>query len=110
MTSKIIVADDSTTIQKVVRITLASEPVEIIECLVDENLMEISKSNDFDLLLLDFNLSESKSGYQLARELREAGVNAPIMAMLGTFDSIDESELASCGIDDRIIKPFESDA
>jgi hypothetical protein len=34
--------------------------------------------------------------------------NAAIIAMLGTFDTIDESQFKACGITDKIVKPFES--
>ena len=40
MTSKILVADDSLTIQKVIRITLANFSYEITECLSEESLWE----------------------------------------------------------------------
>jgi DNA-binding response OmpR family regulator len=108
MTAKILVADDSLTIQKVVSITLANNPYEITECLNEERLLEEVKSSKYELVLLDYNLSNSKSGNDLAREIKKHSPETSIMIMLGTFDSVDESTLKEAGIDDKIVKPFES--
>jgi DNA-binding response OmpR family regulator len=107
MTSKILVADDSLTIQKVVGITLSSGDYELVQALDESQLMDHAKSGEFDLILLDFNLSESKSGYQLATELCHLAPHSKVMVMLGTFDSVDEDELDRSGIADKIVKPFE---
>ena len=55
------------------------------------------------------NLSDSKTGYELGKEIKSISENVSILAMLGTFDTIDESELSSSGIGDKIVKPFESE-
>ncbi len=57
MTKKILVADDSPTIQKVISITLSEEPFEIDECLNTKDLFEYIDEEDYSLLLLDINLS-----------------------------------------------------
>ncbi len=108
MPYKILVADDSLTIQKVVGITLSDTGYEIHQTLSDEKLLSLLESENYDLLLLDFNLSESKSGLELIKELREKAQDLPILIMLGTFDSIEDLNLLNYGIIDKIVKPFES--
>jgi DNA-binding response OmpR family regulator len=108
MTAKILVADDSLTIQKVIGITLASSGYELVECLNETDLFRFLQSKDFDLVLLDFNLSDKRTGYELSRQIKELCPDLPIMIMLGTFDSVEESQLVPCGISDRVVKPFES--
>ena len=108
MNEKILVADDSSTIQKVIQITLASMSYTLTQCLDEADLLKKIKKDSFSLILLDFNLSENKSGYELAKEIAKIAPNTPIMIMLGTFDSIDEHQLTDSGIKDRVIKPFES--
>jgi DNA-binding response OmpR family regulator len=108
MASRILVADDSLTIQKVIGITLANSGYELIECVNEDDLFRKLQSGQFDLILLDFNLSDTKSGYELAKQVNEISSNAALIVMLGTFDSIDEGMFGSCGISDKIIKPFES--
>lgn len=108
MASRVLIADDSLTIQKVIGITLANSGYELIECTNEEDLLNKVKSNHFDLILLDFNLSDNRSGYDLSKQIFNINPSAGIIVMLGTFDSIDEAQFASCGIADKIVKPFES--
>jgi DNA-binding response OmpR family regulator len=108
MASRVLVADDSLTIQKVIGITLANSGYELVECVNEEELFRKIESNHFDLILLDFNISDSRSGYELSKQINNLMPGAAIIVMLGTFDSIDEGQFASCGISDKIVKPFES--
>lgn len=108
MTSRVLVADDSLTIQKVIGITLANSGYELVECVNEEELFRKIQSNHFDLILLDFNLSDSRSGYELSKQINNVMPGAAIIVMLGTFDTIDEGQFSSCGISDKIVKPFES--
>lgn len=108
MASRVLVADDSLTIQKVIGITLANSGYELVECVNEEELFRKIQSNHFDLILLDFNLSDSRSGYELSKQINNVMPGAAIIVMLGTFDSIDEAQFSACGISDKIVKPFES--
>jgi DNA-binding response OmpR family regulator len=108
MTSRVLIADDSLTIQKVIGITLANSGYELVECLNEAELFRKIQSNHFDLILLDFNLSDSRSGYELAKQINQAMPGAAIIVMLGTFDTVDEAQFDACGISDKIVKPFES--
>ena len=108
MTSRVLIADDSLTIQKVIGITLANSGYELVECLNEAELFRKIQSNHYDLILLDFNLSDSRSGYELSKQISHAIPGAAIIVMLGTFDTVDESQFEACGITDKIVKPFES--
>ncbi|RPJ78172.1 MAG: response regulator, partial [Alphaproteobacteria bacterium] len=108
MTSRVLIADDSLTIQKVIGITLANSGYELVECLNEVDLFRKIQANEFDLILLDFNLSDSRTGYDLAKQISQVMPSAAIIVMLGTFDTVDESQFAACGITDKIVKPFES--
>ena len=81
--TKILVADDSLTIQKVIGITLASSGHELVECLNEVDLFRLVQAQAFDLVLLDFNLSEKLSGYELAKQIKGFRPDVPIMIMLG---------------------------
>ena len=108
MAKKILVADDSSTIQKVVSITLSEEPFEIFECFDEKELFNLIEEDDFDLILLDVNLSEDKNGYVLAKEILKMSPESKIMLLLGTFDSISENLFSESGAHEKIIKPFDS--
>lgn len=108
MTSRVLIADDSLTIQKVIGITLANSGYELVECLNENDLLQKIQTEHFDLVLLDFNLSDSRTGYELSKQIHKSISDAAIIVMLGTFDTVDEAQFAECGITDKIIKPFES--
>lgn len=108
MGHKILVADDSLTVQKVVSITLASYDYDLVECKDESQLIENVMIGGASLLLLDLNLAEGKSGYDVAKSVREKAPNLPIILLLGTFDTVDETAFSNAGINDRIVKPFES--
>ncbi|TNF31590.1 MAG: response regulator [Deltaproteobacteria bacterium] len=108
MSAKILVADDSLTIQKVVGITLADTGYELEQCKNEKDLFDKIKVRRYDLILLDFNLADSKSGYDLAKEVLAISPGVNILVMLGTFDSVDEGQLEEIGVRDKIVKPFES--
>ena len=69
MKSKVLVADDSPTIQKVIDITLANEPCELDQALSVEQLFEQLDANHYNLVLLDFCLSEEMNGFDLAQKM-----------------------------------------
>jgi DNA-binding response OmpR family regulator len=59
----------------------------------------------YDLILLDVMLPK-KDGYSLCRDLRQQGMNAPIL-MLTARDAIDDRvEGLDSGADDYLVKPF----
>jgi CheY-like chemotaxis protein len=107
MKHKILIADDSLTIQKVIKITLASEPFDLFECLSVAELMKSVQEIRPKIVLLDFNLSEEKTGYDLARDIKKHIPNVKILMLFGTFDTIDEGLLADCGVSHKIVKPFD---
>ncbi|WP_372656078.1 response regulator [Halobacteriovorax sp.] len=109
MAEKILVADDSLTIQKVISITLSNTDYELVECLNENDLLQKLEVDSFDLVLLDFNLSEKLSGYDLAKKIKDLSPDTQVLAMLGTFDTIDDYQLSDCGIGDKVVKPFESE-
>ena len=107
MEQKILIADDSLTIQKVIKITLANEPFELHDCAQATNLIENVKSLNPAMVLLDFNLSENKTGYDLCREIKAINPQIQVLMLFGTFDTIDEALLTDCGCSYHIVKPFD---
>jgi len=108
MENKILVADDSPTIQKVISITLANKDYVLESAHSEDELLDKLEGNSYNLVLLDYNLSDTATGNDLSKEIRKRNADALIMAMLGTFDSVEDSELEEAGFSDKIVKPFES--
>lgn len=107
MEQKILIADDSLTIQKVIKITLANEPFELHDCSQANILKDTVNSLRPAMVLLDFNLSENKTGYDLCREIKAVDSQIQVLMLFGTFDTIDEALLADCGCNYHIVKPFD---
>jgi heavy metal response regulator len=71
-----------------------------------ESALYQTEINDYDLIILDVMLP-GKDGFEICRELRGRGLNAPVL-MLTARDAIDDRvEGLDSGADDYLIKPFE---
>ena len=106
MKHKIIIADDSTSIQKFAKITLTSQGYDVITCLKSQELMGLIQEHNPVVVLLDFNLSESKTGYDLSREIKSIST-AKVIMLYGTFDTIDDSLFVDSGVAGHLVKPFD---
>jgi CheY-like chemotaxis protein len=109
MGSKVLLADDSITIQKVVAIIFANEDYELT--VVDNGDAALQKARESipDVVLVDA-LMPGKNGYEVCQEMRRDPVlkNVPLLLMTGAFEPFDEDKARQCGADDFISKPFES--
>lgn len=63
---------------------------------------------DYDLILLDLMLP-SKSGSEICKEVREAGVTTPILILTARTETEHKVELLLAGADDYMVKPFSFD-
>jgi len=64
-----------------------------------------AQTNDYDVIVLDIMLP-GMNGYDVCRELREAGIWTPVIMLTakdGEFDQVDAFDL---GADDYLTKPF----
>lgn len=107
MRHKILIADDSLTIQKVIKITLANEPFDLEVCSSAKDLAASVQSFNPNIVLLDFNLSEDNTGYELCSKIKSLNSDIKVFMLFGTFDTIDEEKLSSSGCDNKIVKPFD---
>ena len=85
MATKILMADDSTTIQKVIKIALSNVLVDIDEA---KNIAELNfhlSKSDYDLLLVDSNLAGIDHISQLADYIKKFKT-IPVIILKGTFD------------------------
>lgn len=108
MNHQVLLADDSITIQKVIKITLANQPYDITEASSEAELFQKLPVIQPKIVFLDFNLSDKFSGYELCTKIREIVPSAKILLLLGTFDTVDDAAMEKCGASDKIVKPFDS--
>ncbi|MBI5235422.1 MAG: response regulator [Deltaproteobacteria bacterium] len=111
MAKKILLADDSMTIQKVVSITFAAEDFDLV--IVGDGNAAIEKVKDErpDLVMADIAMP-GKTGYEVCEYIKNdpALKRIPVLLLAGTFEPLNPDEAARVKSDDNIIKPFESQA
>jgi len=105
---KILLADDSPTVHKVIKIILKDEPYDIIECARETELSDKIRQHTPQIVFLDFNFSETKTGYELSRQIKAEHAGCKILVMYGTFDTVDEAALVSAGVEQHVVKPFDT--
>lgn len=108
MSHKVLLADDSLTIQKVIKITLANQPYEIVEASSEDELFQKLTIFQPKIVFLDFNLSDKYTGYELTSKIKGLLPACKVLLLLGTFDSIDDAAFERSGASDKIVKPFDS--
>ncbi|MGH7408677.1 MAG: response regulator, partial [Candidatus Methylomirabilales bacterium] len=109
MASRILVADDSVTIQKVVELTFSKEDFQIVPARSGAEAIRKAREERPDLMLIDLVMPD-KSGYEVCETLRKDPLlkDVPIILLTGTFDAFDKNEGARVGANDFVTKPFES--
>jgi len=109
MGSRILLADDSITIQKVVNLTFAEEGIEVVAVssgdLAEKRLSEVTP----DLVLADIFMP-GKNGYELCESIKQNPQfrNVPVVLLVGAFEPFDQNEARRVRADAHLTKPFES--
>jgi len=106
---KLLLADDSITIQKVIELILAEEDFEIKSANNGEEALALVPSYRPDIILADIEMPKM-DGYQLCDKIKQnpSTSNIPVILLTGAFEPLDEQLAKHVKADDFIIKPFES--
>lgn len=106
---KLLLADDSLTIQRVINLTFADEGIDVIVVGDgDAALQEIAASKP-DIVLADVHMP-GPSGYEICSLLRgiDETANTPVILLVGSFEQFDPEEADRVGADAFVTKPFQS--
>ncbi|MBM4135374.1 MAG: response regulator [Nitrospira sp.] len=109
MASKLLLADDSVTIQKVVELILTEEGFEIKTTNNGEEALSLIPSFMPDVILADIEMPKL-NGYQLCEKIKQdpSMRDVPVILLAGAFEPINKKLAQQVKADDFIIKPFES--
>jgi CheY-like chemotaxis protein len=108
MGKRILLADDSITIQKVIELTFSDEDFEVVTVgngrLAIERLEEVNP----DIVLCDIIMPE-KDGYEVCDHIKKHPTlsRVPVLLLTGAFEPFDQERATRVGCDGFLAKPFE---
>ena len=110
MSAKILVADESPTIHKIVAMAFEDEGITVEGISRGEHVLEYMWEFQPDIVLADIHLP-GIDGYELCRQIKNSPSSGTVRVILLTsdFEDIDKVELEISRADDFISKPFKTE-
>ncbi len=109
MAKRILLADDSLTIQKVVELTFSDGEYDLVCVPNGQRALEKVAESAPDLILADVVMPE-KNGYEVCEAIKAnpATARIPVILLSGTFEPFDRDRAERLGCDAIVSKPFDS--
>lgn len=109
MPKKLLVADDSVTIQKVISLAFAGEDVVIESVANGDQAIHKAKEIKPDIVLADVFMP-GRNGYEVCARIKEDPElsKIPVVLLVGTFEPFDETEASRAKCDAYLTKPFDT--
>lgn len=108
MALRVLLADESTTIKKVMQLALQDFAVEVKSVHTGVDVAEVARAFIPDIIFADV-LLQKKNGYEVCAELKRdpALKTTPIVLMWSSFMDLDEKQAALSLADRKLEKPFD---
>ena len=108
MTPKLLLADDSVTIQRVIELTFAEENVEVVAVGDGKEAIDRVQADPPDIVLADIGMPE-RDGYEVAEFIKRDPrlAHIPVLLLTGAFEPVDDARARAIGCDGVLVKPFE---
>ena len=105
---KLLLADDSVTIQRVIELTFADEQIQVIAVGDGQEAVQRIESERPDVILADVGMPR-RDGYEVAAHVKATPHlrHIPVVLLTGAFEPIDEARARAVGCDGVLVKPFE---
>jgi two-component system, OmpR family, alkaline phosphatase synthesis response regulator PhoP len=107
MNESILLVEDEEALRTTLRDRLRGEGYVVDTAADGEEGLEKATKSPFDLLILDVMLP-FRSGFDLCREVRQAGLATPVLFLTARNEIIDKVVGFKLGGDDYVTKPFEA--
>ncbi|UUO08761.1 MULTISPECIES: response regulator [Blastopirellula] len=109
MSTRVLVADDSSTMRKIILRSLQAVGVpNATEAADGDEALKIFKPGDFDLVLTDWNMP-GKNGLEVVQEIRKIDKDVKIMMVTTEAEKTRVLEAIQAGVSDYLVKPFTAD-
>ena len=108
MTSTLLLADDSVTIQRVIELTFANEGVRVVAVGDGELALQRLEDDRPDIVLADVDMPKL-DGYAVASHIKQSPAlrDIPVLLLTGAFAPVDDERARLTGCDGILVKPFE---
>jgi CheY-like chemotaxis protein len=107
MSRRILLADDSVTIQKVIELTFMDDDYEVRAVGNGDEALAMLTALTVDFVIADVHMPGA-SGYEVCRRSKQLRPAVPVLLLVGTFEPFDEAQARECGADSYLKKPFDS--
>ena len=102
---KILIVEDEQSIRMALEDDLSLEGYQVFGAEDGEQGCSMAKEKNFNLIILDIMLPK-KNGFDVCKELRQAGIATPILVLTAKSEEIDKVLGLEIGADDYVTKPF----
>ncbi len=108
MPHRLLLADDSVTIQRVIELTFADEDVQVTAVGDGQAAIDRIREEPPDIVLTDVTMPE-RDGYEVSAFIKEdpALAHIPVVLLTGAYEPVDEARAKAIGCDGIMVKPFE---
>lgn len=109
MGKRVLLADDSATIQKLVKMALSGTSYELYSAFDGREALNKANEAAPDIVLADAIMPDM-DGYDLCKAVKNDPrlKHVPVVLLIGRFQPFDEDRAKDAGIDERMIKPFSA--
>lgn len=109
MSTRVLVADDSGTMRKIILRSLNAVGISsAVEAADGEQAVALFKPGEFDLVLTDWNMP-GKTGLEVIKEIRAQDPKVPIIMITTEAEKRRVLEAVHAGVTDYLVKPFTPD-
>lgn len=105
MGKTVLIVEDEKAIVEILKFNLKREGYDVLEALDGETGLELARTQDPDLILLDVMLPRM-NGFDVCSALRDGGSAVPIIMLTAREEESDKVFGLEAGADDYITKPF----
>ena len=108
VTPKLLLADDSVTIQRVIELTFADENVQVVAVGDGKEAIDRLEADPPDIVLADVGMPEC-DGYEVAEFIKGNPrlAHIPVLLLTGAFEPVDDARARAIGCEGVLVKPFE---
>ena len=108
MSKKLLLADDSVTIQRVIELTFSGEDVQVLTASDGDEAVSRITADKPDIVLADIGMPK-RSGYDVSAFVKGKPElsHIPVLLLAGAFEPVDDAKAKEVLCDGVLVKPFE---